>query len=875
MSNELDDLELEYYNHQVHTHHGDQASPLQEENHPMHQSVNEYFHIDQDTGNNDNEAEFSQLKSVKSGQYLHTNSEIKVPYYEEDVVGFKDYYNHKLKDFIGLRAAGQYLLSFFPILKWLPHYNVQWFVNDIVAGITVGCVLVPQSMSYAKIASLNPQYGLYSSFVGAFIYCCFATSKDVCIGPVAVMSLQTAKTISNVLAQLPADTTVTGAQIATVLSLYCGIIAIGFGILRLGFLVEFISITAVSGFMTGSALNILWGQVPGLMGYKNEVNTRGKTYEVVINTLKHLPSTNINAVFGLIPLFLLFATKYFCTNLAPKLIKNNKRLNDRQKFIWNKVFFYANTLRNAVVIIVFTLISWGAWRHNKKDDIDRLGTVPKGFKDVGLMTIPDGISSLVAKELPASVIVLVLEHISISKAFGRVNGYRVVPDQELVAIGATNLIGTFFNAYPATGSFSRSALKAKCNVSTPLSGIFTGSCVILALYCLTQAFYFIPNATLCAVIIHAVADLMASYKTTWNFWLTNPLDLVGFLVTVLITVFDSIDHGIYFAMCWSAAVLFFKVAFPSGQFLGRVHIAEVHNPNVDFNSSVIVEENGSSSNNSFSDSSQGFSKESSKMNLNDSNSKFNKSNKLKKTNPKAGYMEYDGDFDDESVELSKNRLKFYTKWVPFNHKYTRELNGDVEVLPPPPGVIVYRPSESWTYLNCSKQYDSVFNYAVAHSKKGHIVTEKKWNEPGEFKTPFFVKYFQKNNKNNENSAMDNHYNDERPTLKIVCFDFSSVTQIDTTAVQSLVDLRSALNKYADRQVEFHFCGIISPWVRRALINSGFGTVNDEFANESLIVGHTSYHVVKSDASDLEYGSATGINLPFFHIDIPDFSEWDI
>ena len=858
MPHELQNLEQEYYeNYQSQDqHHNDQASPLQEENHPIHGGVNEYFHLD----NNFEEQSFDKndaekIKPVTSGQYLHTNSEIKVPYYEEDVVGFKEYYNQKFRGYLGIKAAGQYLISFFPIIKWLPHYNLNWAFNDIVAGITVGCVLVPQSMSYAKIASLSPEYGLYSSFVGAFIYCFFATSKDVCIGPVAVMSLQTAKNIADVLAKLPADTKITGPEIATMVSLFCGIISIGIGILRLGFLVEFISTTAVSGFMTGSAFNILWGQVPALMGYNKLVNTRGKTYKVVIDSLKHLPDTNINAVFGLIPLFLLFATKYFCVNLGPKLINKNKRLSKKQKYYANKALFYASTMRNAVVIIVFTLISWGVWRHDKKTAISRLGTVPAGFKHVGVMKYPKGITSIVAKELPASVIVLVLEHISISKAFGRVNGYRVVPDQELVAIGATNLIGTFFNAYPATGSFSRSALKAKCNVSTPLSGIFTGACVILALYCFAKAFYFIPSATLSAVIIHAVADLMASYKTTWNFWLTNPLDLVGFLVTVLITVFDSIDHGIYFAMCWSAAVLFFKVAFPSGQFLGRVRIAEVRNPNVDFDKTRVTD----------TDSTSSFGA----GNISGSSDK-QKDFDLKvytKNVGEAGKSSY-------ASNSFSNKLSFYTKWIPYDYSYSRELNKDVDVLPPPPGVIVFRPSESWSYLNCSKQYDKIYNYAVATTKKGQFASEKVWNDPGEWSPPSFLKNIWKS-KNDGRDAVNSLYNDERPTLKVVAFDFSSVTQIDTTGAQTLVDLRAALSKYANRQVEFHFSGIISPWIKRSLINSGFGTVNDEFANESLIIGHTSYHVVKGGEDDFEYGTATGVNLPFFHIDMPDFQEWDL
>lgn len=159
-----------------------------------------------------------------------------------------------------------------------------------------------------------------------------------------------------------------------------------------------------------------------------------------------------------------------------------------------------------------------------KPPIKTIGEVPRGLRNVGPMTIPDGIIGAMASEIPVSTVILLLEHIAIAKSFGRINDYKVVPDQEVIAIGVTNLVGTFFNAYPATGSFSRSALKAKCGVKTPLAGIFTGAVVLLALYALTSAFYYIPKATLCAVIIHAVSDLLASYKVTWSFYKMSPID---------------------------------------------------------------------------------------------------------------------------------------------------------------------------------------------------------------------------------------------------------------------------------------------------------------------------------------------------------------
>lgn len=699
------------------------------------------------------------------------------------------------------QKAISYLGSLFPITHWILHYNLAWAYADIVAGVTVGVVMVPQSMSYAQLAGLDAQYGLYSAFVGVFIYCFFATSKDVSIGPVAVMSLEVSKVISRVQAK---DPSLSAPVIATVLAFICGCITVGLGILRLGFILEFISMPAVLGFMSGSAFSIIVGQVPALMGYGKLVNTRTATYEVVINTLKHLPDTKLDAVFGLIPLVILYAWKWAC-NYGPKRYPK-----------YSKVFFYVQALRNGVVLIIFTLISWSIVRHHKKENrISVLGTVPSGLRNVGVMSLPEGILSTIAPELPAAVIILCLEHISIAKSFGRINDYKIVPDQELIAIGVTNLVGTFFNAYPATGSFSRSALKAKCNVKTPLAGIFTGACVLLALYCLTSAFYYIPKATLSAVIIHAVSDLIASYKVTLSLSKISPIDCGIFLIAVIITVFSSIENGIYFAICASVAVLLLNLTFPNGVFLGRVQIGEIVNPRVidsDDSSSVEIDE----------------------------------------------YVSIGTKFERIEAKKPKARgLKYHTKWVPMK----KAVNEDLEILPPPPGVLVFRPTESWTYTNCSRQFDKIFEEVKAKTRRGKIVQvvsniDRPWNDPGPLRLPWSKR------SNIETKAVDS-----RPVLKVLAFDFSSVTQIDSTGVQTLVDLRKTLNKYADREVEYHFSGILSPWIRRALIEAGFGVARDGAVEQVSYV-----NIVEDAESILGYQSALATDTPFFHFEIPSFDN---
>lgn len=157
-------------------------------------------------------------------------------------------------------------------------------------------------------------------------------------------------------------------------------------------------------------------------------------------------------------------------------------------------------------------------------------------------------------------------------AFGRLNGYKIDPNQELVAIGVTNTVGTVFGAYPATGSFSRTALKSKCGVRTPAAGWVTGIVVIVALYGLTDAFYYIPNAGLSAIIIHAVADLVTPPAQVYAFWRISPFEFGIWAVGVLVSVFATIEYGIYATIGLSILLLLIRVAHPGGHFLGKVPV---------------------------------------------------------------------------------------------------------------------------------------------------------------------------------------------------------------------------------------------------------------------------------------------------------------
>ncbi|KDN38099.1 putative sulfate permease [Tilletiaria anomala UBC 951] len=652
------------------------------------------------------------------------------------------------------RKTADYLDSLFPIRRWIGSYNLQWAIGDLIAGITVALVLVPQSMSYAKLAGLSPEFGLYSSFVGVMVYALFATSKDVTIGPVAVMSLQTNNVILAVMAK-------TGKQwtpdmIASALAFLCGVITFGIGILRLGWLVEFIPTPAVSGFMTGSAITIAVGQFPKIMGITSVQTNSSPAYKIFLDTLKALPQTTLDAAFGLPALFFLYAVRSFFTWLPGR----HPRLA--------RVAFFTMVLRSAFVIIVLTIASrvWLGGYSPKQYPISILKTVPRGFQHIGRPNLDPRLLADMGSELPVSVIVLLLEHIAISKSFGRLNNYKINPNQELIAIGVTNLVGPTFGAYPATGSFSRTAIKAKSGVRTPIAGWVTGVVVLIALYALTGTFYWIPSSALSAVIIHAVGDLIASPRALYKFWLVNPFELFIWFASVLVTVFANVEYGVYTSVAASAALLLIRIARPRGRWLGMVRVSH-------------GDSTGTTS----------------------------------RTSQVGG-----GD---------QARIAF----VPLDDKDGLR-DPSIQVKPPPPGVLIYQPHDSFLYPNASHLADLIIDRVKAVTKPGQSSNyakpgDRPWNDPGPV-NPVFRKVFGRlSGKSKEKiqariAAENDSRDDPRPRLRAIVFDFASVANVDTTSIQTLVDVRRAVEIYVDGPVEFHFANILSPWIRRALLAGDFG-----------------------------------------------------
>lgn len=643
------------------------------------------------------------------------------------------------------RDTTDYLLSLFPFLSWIGHYNVQWLIGDLVAGITIGAVVVPQGMAYAQLATLEVQFGLYSSFVGVLIYWFFATSKDITIGPVAVMSLLVGNVVQSVGDSHPEFE---GHVVASCLSVIAGAIILALGLIRIGWIVDLIPLTSLSAFMTGSAINIAVGQVPSLMGIKSHLNTRESTYLVLINTLKNLKYSNMNAAVGLTALTLLYVIRSGCTVAA-------QRWPSRRQLI-----FFASTLRTVFAILLYTMISWLVnMNHREKPLFSILKTVPRGFQNAGVPAVNSTLVGAIAPYLPATIIVLLIEHIAISKSFGRINNYTINPSQEMVAIGVTNLLGPFMGGYPATGSFSRTAIKSKAGVRTPAAGMVTAAVILLAIYALPPVFYYIPNAVLAAVIIHAVLDLITAPNTVYQFWRVSPLEVLIFFIGVIVTVFSTIEDGIYCTVGLSAAILVFRIIKARGRFLGKVKVHSVLGDHVigDDHHHVL------------------------------------------------------GEYHTFNPPVSHPARNIF---LPIGHP--DGSNPEIEVDNPYPGIFIYRFSEGFNYPNASHTLDYLTGYIFANTRRtneSHYERpgDRPWNDPG----PSKLLRFRHKQTDQKKSNL--------PTLKAIILDFSSVNNVDITSVQQLIDVRNQLDKYtAPDVVDWHVACINNRWTKRALVSAGFG-----------------------------------------------------
>ncbi len=413
--------------------------------------------------------------------------------------------------------------SYLPILEWGAKYNSKTFTNDMIVALIVTMMLIPQSLAYALLAGLPPEIGLYASMAPLVFYAIFGTSRALAVGPVAVASLMTAAAAGQLASQGTPE--YLGAAIA--LAMVSGLLMIAMGFLKLGFLANFLSHPVISGFITASGIMIAAGQLGPVLGIHVEGETLLHNVISIVQTISHI--NLFTAAVGIGSLIFLFWVR---SGLKPLLLRFG---------LSKKIADILVKIGPVVAIIATILIVAGLGLADKGVAI--VGKVPKGLPKI---TLPPLDLSLWMKILvPALLISIVgyVESISVALTLAAKKRQRVDPDQELIALGASNIGSAISGGFPVTGGFSRSVVNFDAGAETPAAGAFTAIGIALATMFLTPMLFFLPNATLAATIIVAVLSLV-DFKAMKHIWSYSKSDFAAMATTIIVTWTAGIEAGI-------------------------------------------------------------------------------------------------------------------------------------------------------------------------------------------------------------------------------------------------------------------------------------------------------------------------------------------
>ncbi len=425
--------------------------------------------------------------------------------------------------------------GYFPVLDWLSRYTKAEFPSDLGAGLSVGVLLVPQAMAYAMIAGLPPVYGLYAALFPILIYTLFGTSRYLGIGPVAMDSLLVAAGLGMIGANSPAEY----ISLAIGLAFLVGATQLILGILQMGFLVNFLSRPVISGFISAAAVIIILSQLKHLFGV--DFQNSNRIYELVFNAAEAVPSIQVyDFIIGIIGIALIVLL---------------------QK--WKPKF------PGILLVVVLGILSAYLFNLESKG-VSLVGQIPTGLP---IWTIPEVNLDIVLKLWPIALTLALigyLEAISIGKGIEeRNNEDHMDANQELRALGLSNLFGSFFQSYPVTASFSRSALLNATGAKSNIAGLISGILVVVTLLFLTPVFYFLPKAILASIIMVTVFKLIeVSYART--LWLVRRDEFYILMGTFLITLIIGITQGILVGVLLSLLLMVYRTSKPHFAVLANI-----------------------------------------------------------------------------------------------------------------------------------------------------------------------------------------------------------------------------------------------------------------------------------------------------------------
>ncbi|KAK9149482.1 hypothetical protein Scep_008239 [Stephania cephalantha] len=433
---------------------------------------------------------------------------------------------------------------FFPIFEWLPRYNLKLFWADLLAGITIASLAIPQGISYAKLAQIPPIIGLYSSFVPPLIYAVFGSSKDLAIGTVASCSLLFPAIIGRVVP--PTNDPSLYLHLVYTATFFAGVLQAGLGIFRLGFLVDFLSHSTILGFMTGTAIIIALQQFKAMFGL-----TKFTTHTDVVSVL-HAIFAQFHqwqwrpAVMGFVFLAFLIFTRH--------LKKKNPKL------------FWVPAISPMVVVVVGALFVYFT-----KANFQTVGDLKKGLNPISIHYLNFN-SKYLSSTVQAGVITGILslaEGIAIGRSFATMRNYQTDGNKEMTAIGLMNIVGSFTSCYLATGPFSKTAVNNSAGCKTAMSNVVMALCMMLTLLFIAPLFSYTPLVALSALIISAMLGLIA-HEEIYHLLQVDKFDFIIAVSAVLGITFVSMDVGLGISVGLSILRALLYVARPSICKLGNI-----------------------------------------------------------------------------------------------------------------------------------------------------------------------------------------------------------------------------------------------------------------------------------------------------------------
>ncbi|MHA7866672.1 MAG: SulP family inorganic anion transporter [Salipiger thiooxidans] len=444
------------------------------------------------------------------------------------------------------RRSRAFLTRYLPILTWARSYDRDTATSDLVAAVIVTIMLIPQSLAYALLAGLPAEMGLYASILPLVAYAIFGTSRALAVGPVAVVSLMTAAAIGQLGLTSPAEI----ALAAVTLAFISGVFLTLLGVLKLGFLANFLSHPVIAGFITASGVLIAASQLKHIFGISAEGHT---LLELVVSLAEHIGQTNpITLVIGVGATAFLFWVR---KGLKPLLVRAGvgPKLAD--------IFAKAGPV---AAVVVTTLIAWGFGLDAR--GVKLVGDIPMGLPPLSAPSFDLSMWSTLL--LPAVLISIIgfVESVSVAQTLAAKRRQRIDPDQELIGLGTSNIASAISGGFPVTGGFSRSVVNFDAGAATPAAGAYTAVGIGIATLVLTPLLFFLPKATLAATIIVAVLSLVdfSILKKTWNY---SMVDFIAVTATIVLTLLVGVEMGVSAGVLLSIFLHLYKTSKP--------HVAEV------------------------------------------------------------------------------------------------------------------------------------------------------------------------------------------------------------------------------------------------------------------------------------------------------------